>query len=256
MHDYVRHGDHGRVREIVIDRPAKKNALTGAMYTAIADAMEGADADPAIRAVLLSGTAQCFTSGNDLNDFVTAPPGYEESPAGRFLRVIASASKPIVAAVAGPAIGVGTTLLMHCDLVYAADDAVFQLPFVSIGLVPEAGSTLLLPLMAGIHRASELLMLGEKFDAAEAQAIGLVNRVLPPAQLFDYARSRAGALAAQPPGALRLTKRFLRQTSDQILKQRMADEGAAFVDQLQSAEAVEAMTAFLEKRAPDFSKFG
>lgn len=252
--EHIRTQRDGAVLKIEIDRPQKRNALTRAMYSALSDAIEAAEGDETIRVLLLTGGPSCFTAGNDLNDFLDSPPGREESPAGRFLRVISTAEKPIVAAVAGVAVGVGTTLLLHCDLIYAADSAVFQLPFVNMALVPEAGSTLLLPILSGFARSSELLLLGERFGAAEAERLGLVNRVLPESELGDYALSRAFALAQQPPGAVRLTKSLMRRATAPALAQRMQEEGDAFVDQLQSPEAVEAMRAFVEKRPADFSK--
>lgn len=244
-----------RVLTIRLDRVKKKNALTLAMYDAMNAALQRAVDDPQIRVVVLRGADGCFTAGNDLADFMQRPPTSADSPVGRFLGLLGSFPKPLVAAVSGVAIGVGTTLLLHCDLVYAASDARLQLPFVPLGLSPEAGSSVLLPQLVGHARASELLLFGEPFDAATALALGLVNRVLEPAQLYDYVQSRAHALAALPPASIRLTKRLLREGGRETLTACMAAEAEAFFERLRSPEAAEAMSAFFGKRKPDFSRF-
>ncbi len=244
-----------RVARIELARPEKKNALTAEMYLQLADALAAADADPQARAILLHGSRDCFTAGNDLADFLKRPPSGESSPTWRFFKTLPSLSKPIVAAVAGPAIGIGTTLLLHCDFVYAASTARFQLPFVPLGIVPEFGSTYLLPLLAGYQRAAELLLLGQPFTAEKAREAGIVTEVLAPESLMAKAEETANALAALPPESLRLTKRLLRSGSETTVKNRIAEEGKMFVERLASPEAKEAMRAFLEKRKPDFSRF-
>lgn len=244
------------IARIELARPEKKNALTLDMYLALADALAAADADAAVRAVLLHGRPDCFSSGNDVKDFLERDPGAADPPAFRFLRTISSVKKPIVAAVGGPAVGIGTTMLLHCDLVYAAPGTRFQLPFVALGLVPEAASSLLLPLAAGHARAAELMLLGQPFDAGKALAAGIVTAVVPEAELLQHARAAADRLAALPPGALRLTKELLKRASAAAVAERMAEETRLFAERLATPEAQEAFAAFLEKRAPDFSRLG
>lgn len=236
---------------IAINRPDKKNALTSAMYAAMADALEAAEADAAVRVIVFAGNGGAFTAGNDLQDFLNNPPQGDDSPVFRFLRAISTASKPLVAAVSGVAVGVGTTMLLHCDLVYVGAGARLSLPFVNLALVPEAASSLLLPAMIGYHRAAELLLLGEPFDAATAKDYGIANAVYADDQVLAEAMKVAAKLAAKPPTAMRLTKQLLRQTRGDIAGQ-MAAEGVHFRSQLKSAEAREAMTAFFEKRPPKF----
>jgi enoyl-CoA hydratase/carnithine racemase len=237
---------------ITINRPEKKNALTSAMYAAMADALDAAETDAAVRVIVFAGNGGAFTAGNDLQDFLNNPPQGDESPVFRFLRAISTASKPLVAAVNGVAVGVGTTMLLHCDLVYVGTDARLSLPFVNLALVPEAASSLLLPAMIGYHRAAELLLLGEPFNAETAKDYGIANAIFPDARVLPEAMQVAAKLAAKPPTALRLTKQLLRQTRGDIAGQ-MAAEGVHFRSQLKSAEAREAMTAFFEKRPPKFS---
>jgi enoyl-CoA hydratase/carnithine racemase len=243
-----------RVAHVELNRPEKKNAITAEMYVQLAEALAAADADPQVRAILLSGSTDCFTAGNDLADFLHRPPG-GSSPAWRFFEVLPGLAKPIVAAVAGPAIGIGTTLLLHCDLVYAATSARFQLPFVALGIVPEFGSTYLLPLLAGYHRAAELLLLAQPFDAQKALSIGLVTDVVEPQALLDTAGKAAARLAELPPESLRLTKRLLRSAHAEQIRRTIDEEGRIFRERLDSPEAKEALRAFLEKRKPDFSRF-
>ncbi|MGB9079781.1 MAG: enoyl-CoA hydratase [Desulfuromonadaceae bacterium] len=238
-----------------INRPEKKNALNTVMYGSLADALLRADEEPAIRVVLLCGCDDCFTSGNDIADFVNFPPTGPDSPVLRFLNAITMAAKPIVAAVSGSAVGVGTTLLLHCDLVYAADTAVFQMPFVSLGLCPEAGSTLLLPRLVGHQRAAELLLLGESFTAQRAEQLGIVTAVVPQAELLRTARAKALRLAAQPAAAVRLTKSLLKRGTADRLQETTTFEISCFLERLSSPEAREALQAFLERRKPDFSRF-
>ena len=244
-----------RVLRIEIARPEKKNALTQEMYGAMADALAAADSDPEVRVALIHGARDCFTAGNDLKDFLERPPQSESSPVFRFLRGIATFGKPLLAAVNGAAVGIGTTLLLHCDLVYAAPGARFQLPFVPLGLVPEAGSSFLLPYIAGYQRAAELLLLGQPFDADKAYAAGFVSAIVPAKELFERARGGALAIAALPPAALRATKALMKEGLRKRVAEAMKEEGMAFSERLASPEAREAMTAFFEKRKPDFSKF-
>lgn len=243
-----------RVLTITMCRPEKKNALTLAMYRSMADAVNDSNTDTRIRAIVITGTADSFSSGNDLNDFLGTPPAGPDSPVMQFLYAISQAEKPLLAAVNGLAVGVGTTMLLHCDMAYAATDARFRLPFVNLGLVPEAASSLLLPRLGGYHRAAELLLLGEVFDAQTAREAGLVNDVLPPDQLMNQTRSCALRLAAQPPVALRLTKALMKREPDSV-QQRLTLEMEQFIDRLGSPETEEALAAFRERRKPDFSSF-
>jgi enoyl-CoA hydratase/carnithine racemase len=243
------------VLTIEFNRPHKKNAITAEMYGALADALIAARGDPAIRAVMIVGNRNVFTAGNDLKDFMDHPPRGDDSPVFRFLKEISHAPKPLVAAVCGPAVGVGTTMLLHCDLVYAGDNAQFSLPFVQLGLVPEAASSLLLPELFGYQRASERLLLGEPFGADEALRMGLVNAVLPADTVVGYARVQAEKLVALPAAAVRATKRLMKHGRIEAIESRMRLEGEEFRERLQSAEAREAFTAFFERRPPDFSRF-
>lgn len=256
MADHVVVSNAGRVLRIEINRPEKKNALTRAMYSSLADTIERSESDPEIRVVILGGAGDAFTSGNDLRDFLEAPMMGQGNPVMRFLSVIAQARKPVIASVNGLAVGVGVTLLLHCDLVYAAEDSSFQLPFVNLGLVPEAASSLLLPRLVGHQRAAELLFFGERFDAPTARRLGLVNSIHPRAALDQVVAERAAALAAKPPQALRLTKQLLKAGALHAdVAARLEEERAHFERQLGSPEAREAMSAVLEKRSADFSRF-
>jgi enoyl-CoA hydratase/carnithine racemase len=239
------------ILRLVLNRPEKKNALTAAMYAALADALQAADADPAVRVITITGSADSFSSGNDVADFVrqAPPPAGGDQPVTRFLHAVSSAAKPLIAGVNGLAVGVGVTMLLHCDLVYAAESATFQLPFANLGLVPEAGSSLLLPQMAGYHRAAELLLLGERFDAARALAIGLVNAVVPADRLPNLVRERAAALAAKPSSAILATKALMKRGPETV-PARMAAEAAEFARLLQSPEAKAILQAFLDRRKP------
>jgi enoyl-CoA hydratase/carnithine racemase len=243
------------VLRIELNRPEKKNALTIAMYSALGDALQAASADAGVRAVLLHGKPEVFSSGNDVADFLAEPPRGEDFAPFRFLRVLGHFDKPLVAAVGGAAIGIGTTMLLHCDLVYAAPGARFQLPFASLGLVPEAASSVLLPRLAGWQKAAELLMLGEPFTAETAREIGLVNELVAPERLIESAMAKARALAAKPPAALRATKSLMKQAVMAGIDDAMTRELREFTERLRSPEAKEAFSAFLEKRKPDFSKF-
>ncbi|WP_454720006.1 MULTISPECIES: enoyl-CoA hydratase [Cupriavidus] len=244
---------------IEFDRLDKKNAITAAMYQAMADALRAAETDPAVRVILLRGKPEVFTAGNDLDDFLKRPPtggeGEPPAPVFQFLQQISQAGKPLVAAVSGPAVGVGTTMLLHCDLVYASETARLSLPFAQLGLCPEAASSLLLPRLLGYQRAAEKLLLGEAFGAQEAQQIGLVARVLPVAELHAFALQQARKLAALPASSLRETKRLMKGGDQAAVQARMLEEGETFRRMLQAPEAKEAFTAFFEKRRPDFSRF-
>ena len=255
MSEHILVESKDRILRIEIARIEKKNALTAAMYQAMAAALKAADADPQVRAILIHGRHDCFTAGNDLKDFLERPPHAEGSPVSGFLQALPGVAKPIVAAVGGPAVGIGTTMLLHCDLVYAAQNARFQMPFVPLGLVPEAGSSLLLPMLAGYQRAAALLLLGQPFTAEQAQAAGLVTEIVPDDELLDTAREAALALTALPPAALRATKALMKHSHAQAVAAQMTEEGRIFTERLASPEAKEAMTAFFEKRKPDFSRF-
>lgn len=244
----------GQVLEIALNRPEKKNALTRAMYQTICTALAEADADKALRCVLLTGTGDTFTSGNDIKDFQIRSAGPKESSNSPFLDAISTFRKPLIAAVNGAAIGVGTTMLAHCDLVVAVRSARFVMPFTSLGLVPEAGSSLLFPRLIGNQRASALLLLGEPMDAETAFAWGFVNQVTEDRELLNIARDMARRLAALPPKAVQLTKHLIRH-GKRDLPGRIEEELALFREQLRSPEAAEAFTAFMEKRKPDFSHF-
>jgi enoyl-CoA hydratase/carnithine racemase len=244
----------GNVLEIRLNRPEKKNALTRAMYDAMADAFAQVDADPTLRAALLTGTGDTFTSGNDIGDFQARAANNAQRSASRFLPTISSMRKPLIAAVNGPAIGVGTTMLMHCDLIVAAQSARFVMPFTSLGLVPEAASSLLFPRLLGYQRASALLLLGEPLDAHTAYEWGFVNRVVDDAALMKTAREVAHRLASLPPQAVRLTKQLIRHGASDVAD-RMEQELALFRERVRTPEAAEAFKAFLEKRKPDFSQF-
>jgi len=244
-----------RVLRIQLNRPAKKNALTAGMYQAFAGALRGAKTDGDVRAILVHGTPDAFTAGNDLQDFLANPPRGPESPVFAFLDAVTHVDKPLVAAVNGVAVGIGTTMLLHCDLVYAGQDATFALPFVNLGLCPEAASSFLLPAVAGYQRAAELLLLGEPFDAAKAHAVGIVTEVVPNHLVREAAEQAARKLAAKPPASVRITKQLLKAQTRAMMEAALADELRQFGERLVSPEAKEAFGAFLEKRKPDFARF-
>ena len=255
--DILVHTEAG-VSTITFNRVDKKNSITEAMYAAMADALEQAAQDTAVRCVVFQGDLAIFSAGNDIADFLqqvqTGEQGSGERPVWRFLRVIAAFQKPLVAAVCGPAVGIGTTLLLHCDLVYAGDNAAFSLPFVNLGLCPEAASSLLLPQMLGYHRAAEALLLGEPFMAEAALEVGLVNRIVPPSECNALAQAQARKLAAKPLASLIETKRLMKAGQAAQVQARMQEEGASFARLMAGPAAREAFTAFMEKRKPDFSK--
>ena len=246
--DHIVVEDQGAIRTIRMSRPAKKNALTVAMYEAIHQALRGADEDAAIRVVVITGEPGIFTAGNDLADFMQAPPNPEDSAVFRVLESLRVLKKPLIAVVDGMAIGLGTTMLLHCDLVFASTRARFQLPFVNLGLVPEGASSLLLPARVGLQRAAEWLFFGEPFDAEAARQAGLVNAVLSPDELLPHAVERARVLAGKPPEALQATKRLLRQPYTDAVAAAFTREGTEFVARLRSPEAMAAFTAFFTKK--------
>lgn len=247
----------GRVLRLELARPEKKNALTGEMYAQLATALAAAGNDPRVRAVLLCAQGSVFCAGNDLEDFQRRAAGADDTPAAAldFMQALLATELPVVVAVQGAAVGIGATLLMHCDLVYCAEDASFRLPFVSLGLCAEFGSSLTLPLAAGHHLAAEKLLLGEPISVEEALQMRLVNRVLPATQLQAFAQQQATRLAQQPPAALRATKRLMKQAWQAQIGRQVRDEYAEFLRLLRGAEAREALQAFFARRAPDFSRF-
>jgi enoyl-CoA hydratase/carnithine racemase len=250
--DILVHAEAG-VMTVTLNRLSRKNSITSDMYGAMADAIVRARDDASVRVLLIQGHETVFSAGNDIGDFLDKPPAGEDSPVFRFLHAIATFPKPLLAAVCGPAVGVGTTMLFHCDLVYAGDNAAFSMPFVNLGLCPEAAASLLVPQMLGYHRAAEALMLGEPFMAEAALEVGLVNRVLPPTEANGYANAQAKKLAAKPISSLVETKRLMKKGQQQAVLQQMGDEGESFRRLLTAPAAREAFTAFMEKRRPDFS---
>src|SRR6201989_3411700 len=238
----------GSVLRITLNRPAKKNAMTSSMYASFAEILNDAAKDGAVRVVLWDGAGDSFSAGNDLEDFLKHPPGPGESPQAQLADALLDFTKPLIAAVKGVAIGGGTTLLTHCDFVYAGETAKFQLPFVNLGLVPEFGSSWSLPARAGHLRAAELIMLGLPFDARHAAEIGLVTRIVPDDALQATATETAEKLAAKPPAALQACKRLMKHSQREQIAQAIKVENEEFASRVRSAEAKEAFTAFLEKR--------
>ena len=253
MSEILQHQDAG-VLTLTFNRVERKNSINVARYDALATAIAQAADDAATRVVVIQGHETVFSAGNDIEDFLKNKPAGDDSPVFRFLRGIAAFPKPLIAAVCGPAVGIGTTMLFHCDLVYAGDNAAFSMPFVNLGLVPEAASSLLAPRMFGHHRAAEALLLGEPFMAEAALEVGLVNRVLPPTEANAYAQQQARKLAAKPLPSLITTKALMKGGYLGEILHRMDQEGAHFARMLGEPAAREAMTAFMEKRKPDFSK--
>lgn len=243
------------VATIEIARPEKKNALTAAMYSAMAQALSAAGADAAVRAVLITGQPGVFTSGNDLEDFMQRPPMGSDSPVSHFMQALLDCDKPVVAAVTGAAVGIGTTMLLHCDLVYVSDEARLAMPFVSLGLVPEYASSLLLPALMGHAKAAEKLLLGDPFTGEQAMECGIANAVLPTGEVVSHARRMAERFNALAPAAVRETKRLMRGPLRERIRQVMATEAEVFGARLRSPEAREAFQAFFDKRKPDFSQF-
>jgi enoyl-CoA hydratase/carnithine racemase len=238
------------VARIQIARPQRKNAITAEMYAALAAALAAAEADDSVRAILLHGQPDVFTAGNDVEDFLRRPPQSPDEPVFRFMSALSGASKPVVVAVNGVAVGIGATLLLHSDLVYCADDSRFSFPFVNLGLCAEFGSSLLLPLAAGYHRAAEKLLLGEPLSAEQALEMGLVNRIMPPGEVLDHARRQCERLCQLSPEAVRQTKRLMKAPWRAAAEQAIAQEIAVLQRLIESPQAREAFNAFLQRRAP------
>src|SRR5437667_44869 len=244
----------GSIVRIQLNRPAKKNAMTMSMYVTLADLLNDAAKDKGIRVVLWHGAGDSFCAGNDVEDFLKNPPGPGESPQARLMKALMNFDKPLIAAVQGAAIGGGTTMLTHCDFVYAGESAKFQMPFINLGLVPELGSTYSVPMRIGHVRAAELILLGLPFDARRAAELGLVTRVVPDQELLATATETAQKLAEKPAGALQACKRLMKRSSREQIEQAMKAENDEFALRVRSADAREAFTAFLEKRPPDFTR--
>lgn len=244
----------GSILRVTVNRPAKKNAMTSAMYIALADAFNLAAKDDEIRVVIWDAAGDSFSAGNDVEDFLNNPPGPGESPQAAIGNALLNLDKPLIAVVKGNAVGGGTTLLTHCDFVYAGESAKFQVPFVNLGLVPEFGSSWSLPARSGYLRAAELFMLGQPFKAELAAEIGLVTQVVPDAELSVTATKTAERLAAKPIGALRAIKKLLKSSQREQIEQAIKLEVEEFSTRVRSAEVREVFTAFLEKRPPDFTK--
>ena len=242
------------ILRIQLNRPEKKNAMTSNMYVTLAELLDAAAKDHQIRVVLWHGAGDSFCAGNDVADFLKNPPAAEQSPQARLMKALVNFDKPLVAAVHGAVIGGGTTMLTHCDFVYAGESAKFQLPFVNLGVVPEFGSSYSIPAWTGHIRASELFLLGLPFGATRAAELGIVTRVVPDRELLATATATAQQLAAKPAGALQASKRLLKRTAREQLEQAMRVENEVFAELVRSADAKEAMSAFLEKRPPNFSK--
>jgi enoyl-CoA hydratase/carnithine racemase len=254
MSDIITERSNGILR-VELNRPEKKNALTAAMYASLADIFNEADKDDETRVVLWHSAGDAFSAGNDLVDFLKNPPGPGSFPQGDLMDAFIKFEKPIVAAVQGAAVGGGTTMLTHCDFVYAGESAKFQVPFINLALVPEFGSSFSVPARVGHLRAAELFLLGEPFTSTRAAELGLVTRVVPDQDLLATATKTAQKLAAKPAGALRASKRLIKQASiGQIREAALKVEPPVFFERLRSAEAKEAFSAFLEKRPPNFTK--
>lgn len=255
MSDYILIESEERVLRIEINRPDKKNALTKDMYAAMANAINQGEQDPSIRVIVIHGKEEFFTAGNDLKDFQNFSNADDNTQVGNFMVSVINAKKPLIAAVSGFAIGIGTTLLFQCDLVYAGENAKFRLPFVNLGVVPEFGSSFLLPRLIGHHRAAELFYFADFFGAVSAKEFGLVNKIFPTEKLLENTMTLAKELASKPPASMRLTKSLLKKSTSEIAEKTMINEGMLFAERLRSPEAAEAFRAFFERRKPDFSKF-
>jgi enoyl-CoA hydratase/carnithine racemase len=244
----------GSILRVTLNRPARKNAMTSAMYNALGDIFNEAAKDDDIRVVVWDAAGDSFSAGNDVEDFLKNPPGPGESPQAHLINALLNIDKPIIAAVKGAAVGGGTTLLTHCDFVYAGESTKFQLPFVNLGLVLEFGSSWSLPARSGYIRAAELVMLGQPFGAELAAEIGLVTRIVPDEKLLATATETAEKLAAKPIDALRANKKLLKRSSREQIEQAMKAEAEEFTARVRSAEVKEVLTAFIEKRPPDFTR--
>jgi len=241
------------VMTLTINRVTKKNSFTNAMYSACADALEQASGEASVRVVVIQGDITVFSAGNDIADFLNSPKPGLSAPVLRFLRNLVTFPKPLIAAVCGPAVGIGTTMLFHCDLVYAGDNAAFVMPFVNLGVCPEGGSSLLAAQLMGYHRAAEALLLGEPFMAEAALEVGLINRIVPPTEANGLAQAQARKLAAKPLSALMEAKRLMKKGQMQQVLDVIDDEAQSFGRMMGEPAAREAFGAFLEKRKPDFS---
>lgn len=256
MSEHVLVEREGGLLTLHLNRPDKMNALTRAMYSQLADQLDAANEDRSVRAVLITGGSECFTSGNDVADFLQAPPTGPDSPVFQFMRALFDFAKPVIAAVNGPAVGIGTTLLLHCDLVYISRTAKLKMPFVNLGLCPEFGSSLILPRLLGQARAAELLLLGESFSGEQAAQWGIANAALEGGtEVLTKAREMARRFLELAPAALADSKRLMRAPGRAELRQVIEEEGALFGQRLRSPEAIEALSAFMQRRKPDFSKF-
>ncbi|MCS4311842.1 enoyl-CoA hydratase/carnithine racemase [Pseudomonas sp. BIGb0381] len=234
---------------LLLNRPDKKNALTRAMYSQLAQALEQADADPDINAVLIQGSSGCFTAGNDIGDFLEQPPSDLDSPAFHFMKSLLNCRKPVIAAVAGAAVGIGTTLLLHCDLVYISRDARLRMPFVNLGLCPEFGASLILPRLLGHAKAAELLLLGEGFTGEQAAAWGIATEALGSGEAaLAKAREMAERFEVLAPGAVQVSKQLMKSVDREQLRQVIEEEGALFVQRLKSPEAIAALSGFMDRR--------
>ena len=253
MSDILSHSEAG-VLTLTFNRPERKNSITRDMYSALSQALAAAAADDAVRVVVFQGAEVVFTAGNDIADFLQNPPTDLDAPVFQFIFNMARFPKPILAAVCGPAVGIGTTLLMHCEMVYAGDNAMFSMPFINLGVCPENASSLLAPQIFGYQRAAELLLLGEAFNAETGLEIGLVNKVLPPLEVNAYVQSVARKLAAKPLTSLLATKALMKKNQTDLQESVIRDEAMVFAKMLNEPAAREAMSAFMEKRKPDFSK--
>jgi enoyl-CoA hydratase/carnithine racemase len=244
----------GSILRIQLNRPKKLNAMTSAMYVELADILKKAAKDDLTRVVLWHGAGDSFCAGNDIEDFLKNPPGPGESPQAQLMHALIDFDKPLVAAVHGAAIGGGTTMLLHCDFVYAGESAKFQMPFINLALVPEFGSSSIVSARIGHLRAAELILLGSRYDAKRALELGLVTQVVPDQELLSVATATVQKLAAKPAGALQASKRLIKQPFRDQIAAAMKAENEEFSTQVRSADAKEALTAFLEKRQPDFTK--
>lgn len=253
MTDHIHYATEGGIATLAFQRPGKKNAITAAMYAALAQGLLAAASDDAVRVIVIAGSSGVFTAGNDLEDFLHHPPQGNHSPVLQFMRALRDHPKPVIACVDGMAIGIGTTLLMHCDLVYASEQSRFAMPFTQLGLCAEFASSLLLPQLAGYHRASEILLTGESFSVDQAVEIGLVNRALPVTELESFVRTKAQALVALPSDAVRTTKRLMKAAQVSTVEVVMQEELTEFTRLLSGPDAKEAFEAFVQKRKPRFT---
>ena len=254
MNDILTTNESG-VLTITFNRPEKKNSLTGAMYEVFARTLSEAASDEQVRAIVLTGNEQMFSAGYDLGEFVKNPPVTIDAPVWQFLRALNEFPKPVIAAVCGIAVGIGVTMLLHCDLIFVGDNAKFSLPFVSLGVCPEAASSLLLPRLVGYQRAARMLLTGDPFDARSALEVGLVNQILPATETLAFALSEAKKLVAKPLSAVVETKRLMKMSERAAIEARMSEEIAVFGRMVTEGAAKEAFAAFGEKRKPDFSQF-